>query len=133
MRTNRLAQVLSVLLPLVCLLSCAHDRALTAITVTPATVKFLTPQTNLVFQLTAIGTFAHPPGNFDITNKVTWTTAAPQIVTVSSSGVVTPSGTGSCGVVNVTATAPVNSNNSSLVIGAATITVADPSNTHCPQ
>ncbi len=119
----------------VCLLivsvSCGHDRALTGITITPSSVTFLTPNPAASVQLTAIGTFAHPPGNIDITNQVTWKTASPQIVTVSNTGLVSPTGLG-CGTIGVTATSRVNANTSNIVFATATVVVQDPSSSNCP-
>lgn len=124
------SQALIVVFILLCSLGCGHDRALLGITITPSSVTFLTPNPAQAVQLTAIGTFAHPPGNLDITNQVTWKTAAPQIITVTNTGLVSPTGLG-CGTVSVTATSRVNSNTQNIVIASATIIVEDPNNTTC--
>jgi Bacterial Ig-like domain (group 2) len=124
-RSYRYTQALIILLTLLFSLSCGHDRALLGITITPSSVTFLTPNPAQTVQLTAIGTFAHPPGNLDITNQVTWKTATPQIITITNTGLVSPTGLG-CGTVGVTATSRVNSNTQNIVIASATITVRDP-------
>jgi hypothetical protein len=113
---------------------CGHDQKLVSIAVQPATVFFLTPDTTLTFQLTALGTYIHPPETKNITNSVIWSSDSSGLVIVNKAGVVTPSGNGSCGVANVTASFFTNSSNpaGNVVIGSATITVHNPAIAICP-
>lgn len=55
-----------------------------------------------IFDFTATGTYIHPPQTKDITDIVTWQSDNPQVVQVSSTGVVTPNV--SCGLANISAT-----------------------------
>src|ERR1700730_2064758 len=82
---------------------CGHDQKLVSIAVQPSTVFFLTPDSALNFQLTALGSYIHPPQTKNITNAVTWTSDSKGLVTVDKAGVVAPAGTGECGIANVTA------------------------------
>jgi hypothetical protein len=114
--------------------SCARSQQLQSITIQPSSVMFLTPFTTLTFQLEAYGAYIHPPETKDITNQVTWTSSAPALSVVSSTGVVAVSGNGSCGINVVTATAPTTSGNpNSIITGTASVTVVDTSVSVCPQ
>jgi hypothetical protein len=115
--------------------SCARSQQLVSIAIQPASVTFLTPYTTLTFQLKAYGTYIHPPETKDITNKVAWTSAAPQLSTVTGTGVVATSGNGSCGTNQVTATFYTNSGNpnGNVVTGTATVIVDNPAITVCPH
>src|ERR1035437_7321456 len=91
------------LLPLA---SCSVSPSLSSITVTPATMNFGGP--GLTTQLTAIGTYtqgSHPSTTRDITDSVTWTSASPECVTVSQTGLIT-SGNITCSNIPITASAP---------------------------
>jgi hypothetical protein len=113
---------------------CGHDQKLVSIAVQPATVFFLTPDSGLNFQLTALGTYIHPPENKIITNSVTWASDSSGLVVVNKSGVVAPSGTGECGIANITATFYTSPGNpgGNVVLGNATITVHNPAVPTCP-
>lgn len=115
--------------------SCARSQQLVSIAIQPASVTFLTPYTTLTFQLKAYGTYIHPPETKDITNKVAWTSAAPQLSTITGTGVVATSGNGSCGVNQVTATFYTNSGNpnGNVITGTATVQVDNPAITVCPH
>ncbi len=79
--------------------SCGHDQKISKYyQVQPSTVTFLRPFTGLTVQLTALGTYIHPPATKDITNQVVWKSDDSQIVTVSSAGAVTTPGFGACGL-----------------------------------
>lgn len=92
-----------VLIPLA---SCGTTPSLTSIAVTPTSMNF--GGAGLTTQLTAIGSYTHPghPAvTKDITSEVTWASATPQCVTVSSSGLIT-SGNNTCSNILVTASMP---------------------------
>jgi len=113
--------------------SCGHDQKLTGITIQPQTFTFLTPDPQATEQLTALGTYIHPPATMNITQQVKWSVDFADVVTISQSGVVSPVGTGGCGGVDITATAPAGTGGSNnVVVAVATVTVDDPSNVLCP-
>jgi hypothetical protein len=113
--------------------SCGSGQRLVSIAVTPSAVTFLTPITPLTFQLTALGTYTHPPATKDLTTQVTWKSNAANIATVTSMGVVATSGTGECGIIGITASVLTNDPNGNVVVGNATVTVDDTSVANCPQ
>ncbi len=88
------------------LTSCTSSPSLTSIAVTPTTMNFGGP--GLTTQLTATGSYTHPDHAAilkDITDQVTWTSATPACVTVSSTGLIT-SQNATCTNILVTASAP---------------------------
>ena len=113
---------------------CGHDRKLVSIAVQPPTVFFLTPDSRLNFQLTALGTYIHPPETIDITNTVVWKSDSTGLVTIDKAGVVAPAGNGECGIANITASSYTSSGNTAgnVVLGTATITVHNPAVPTCP-
>ena len=84
--------------------SCARNQQLQSISLTPSSVTFLSPNTDITFQLKAYGSYVHPPETKDITNQVTWQSQSTDLVQVSSTGLLSSSQTGHCGVTSVTAT-----------------------------
>jgi len=94
--------------------SCGHDQQLTSITVQPATQTFgaanipVAANAGASVQLRAIGIYIHPPVTKDITSKVTWNSNTPQMMTVSSGGLLTATGN-ACGNTLVSATVTTNS------------------------
>jgi hypothetical protein len=92
----------------------------------------LTPATSAKEQFTAIGTYIHPPATKDITQKVTWSVDAANIVTMNQ-GLVSPFGQGGCGGVDIIATAPEGTGGAgNILVATATAIVDDPSNQLCP-
>jgi len=111
---------------------CARETRLVQITINPPTFTFLTANSGLQVQFTALGRYIHPPETRDITSQVTWKTETPQIIDVSSSGMVSATGDG-CGVVGVSASSNKDTESSKeIVIGFATVTVNDPTRSVCP-
>lgn len=119
-------------------LSCAHDQQLVSITIVPSDQGFLGPDPSLTAQLRALGTYIHPPVQKDITDKVTWTSHIPNLVTVTSAGVVSPTGIYACGGALVSATVNTNtstggrSSSGAIVTGYASITVDNLNVPGCP-
>jgi Bacterial Ig-like domain (group 2) len=113
---------------------CGHPTTLTGLSITPTTVTVIGRGVGATAQLTAYGSFAHPSETRDITTRVTWTSAIPEVATVQN-GLVT-SGP-ACGVTTITATAgrDVLGSGSSqgIMTATATFTVADPNDQFCPQ
>lgn len=126
---------LSALLTIACLLlitsSCARDQQLVGITIQPASVTFGSNDPSQVANLTALGSYIHPPETKDITTVVTWKSDGTQLVTVTSSGTVSPTGLG-CGTVNISASDDHGTPNGSLIIGYANVTVDGPNGSGCP-
>jgi hypothetical protein len=98
--------------------SCTDDPSLTSIVISPSsfttTLVLLSngepapPSEQLWTQYTATGYYTHPghaPITKDITDKVTWLSYTPLLVTVSSSGVATVAG-GAVGFSQITASMP---------------------------
>jgi len=122
---------LALALPLLLLvLSCGHGQTLNSIEVTPTTGD--AQGVGGRFQLTAIGSFQRPRETRDITTQVSWSVDTPQVVSVSSSGLVVTTAT--CGRANVTAVAhpDLTNNGSDIVSNAFTVTVHNPADPGCP-
>jgi Bacterial Ig-like domain (group 2) len=112
------------------LLVCDCDSpSLVSIAITPTAQYFTwSPSGGLVTQFTAIGTFAqgsHPKTTQDITGEVTWKSNAPQVATISSTGLVTTTGT-AYGGTNITASM---NGFTGLIVANATATVCPPNYT----
>ena len=104
--------------------SCGTGQQLVGITISPATVVFGSPDSNLFAQLTATGSYVHPPATKDITNQVTWSSNIVQVAQVSSTGKVSPSG--GCGVTPITASMLTNSPTGNTITGTMSVTVDGP-------
>lgn len=111
-------------------LGCSSGQRLESITVTPATVVFGAPDPALKVQLTATGSYSHPPATKDITTQVTWSSAVTQVATVTSTGLVNPST--DCGVAGISATILTNAPTGNVVTGTTSVTVDGPF-TNCPS
>ena len=102
-------------------LSCGHDQQLVSIEIQPGQETFgaanIPVQANAGsnVQLRALGHYIHPPVTKDITNQVIWNSNDAQMVTVSSSGLLTATGN-ACGSSLVSAT--INTNKSAGGIGS---------------
>lgn len=108
-------------------LGCGHDQQLVSIAVSPSATSVGPLGAVIPVQLTAYGTYIHPPKTANITNQVKWTTSVADVATVNSSGLVLPTGI-ACGTTNITATGGT----SVIVTGMATFTVTDPNVAGCP-
>jgi len=93
--------------------SCSQNQQLTGVTVTPTTVDFETnvpspffQPTNETAQLTATGTYTNGKNQSvvyrDITDQVVWESVGPTVASVTSTGVVSPTGCG-VGLINAKA------------------------------
>src|SRR5262249_12318457 len=118
MRNRRLPLLATTLLCSVLFsLSCARDQQLVSITVQPDTETFGFPDPPLHVHLRALGHYIHPPVTKDITSQVAWLSDAPQVVTVTASGLLAPGGS-ACGNAVVSATVRTNQSGSRTVNGA---------------
>ncbi len=122
-----------VALALLTVSSCGRSQRLESIILQPNSVTFLSPSTNITFQLKAYGTYIHPPETKDITSQVKWQSLSTDLVLVSPTGVVSTSQSGHCGITDVSATAAAGGASGNVVFGSATMTVVDTTNPVCPQ
>ena len=112
---------------LISLLSCARNRQLTGITIAPQSGTFGAADSTIFFQLKAFGTYIHPPKTIDITNQVNWQSDNPQVIQVTSAGMVSPNL--NCGVAQVFA--EMHDNGNDIVSNSATMTVDGPASLGC--
>lgn len=116
--------------------SCGDPQELVSITVQPQSETFgdgNTPVSALKgaqVQLSALGTYVHPPVTKDITNQVTWSSNTPQMVTVNSTGLITVTG-GPCGATLVSATVQTNADASGVTSSGAIVTGFMTANVTC--
>jgi hypothetical protein len=119
-----------VLIEMVCLIlltSCGHDQQLTSISVQPSTENFgaanipVSASAGASVQLRALGSYIHPPVTKDITSQVTWTSNTPEMVTVSTTGLLTATGL-ACGSALVSATITTNKSTGNLSSSGAIVT-----------
>ena len=117
--------------------ACGHDQQLVSITVVPAVENFgstkipVIDDAGLNVQLRALGSYIHPPVTKDITNKVTWTSNTPQMVTVDANGVITATGL-SCGGTIISATIVTNHSDGAISSTGALVTGSMTANVICP-
>ncbi len=116
--------------------SCGHDQKLVSIAVQPQSFTFLGNVIGVNHDISrlTVRTFIHPR-NKDITTQVTWNADVPEVITVASGaaagGTVTTQG--SCGVSDVSATAPEGTGGAAnIIVGYGSVTVNDPNNPNCP-
>jgi Bacterial Ig-like domain (group 2) len=134
----RLTIIVATTLCVLDLPSCGNEQELVSITIQPVTETFGSTTTSLLqdtllsVQLKALGSYSHPPVTKDITDQVTWASDTVKMVTVSSTGVITPAGE-ACGSTLITATVTTNksvggiSSSGAQVIGTMTANVICPS------
>jgi len=130
----RLVIIVAILLCLISVPSCGHEQQLVSITIQPAVETYgatnipVSDDAGLNVQLKALGNYIHPPVTKDITDQVTWASNTPQMVTVSSTGVIAATGK-ACGGTLVTATVTTNksignlSSSGAEVVGTMTANV----------
>jgi hypothetical protein len=107
---------------------CGFNQHLTSIQVQPSGATFAAVDPSAFVNITATGTYEHPPQTKDITSLVTWTSDTPQVATVTG-GVVSPSA--GCGTANVYATFYDSPNQ--VTSNFVLITVDGPLSLGCPQ
>ena len=108
--------------------SCGDPQELVGITIQPGSVTFggsnipVSADAGLTTQLTALGTYVHPPVTKDITDQVTWSSSDTQEVTVNSTGLITATGV-VCGPnALISATVTTNADGSGLSSSGAVVT-----------
>jgi hypothetical protein len=102
--------------------SCGFKRQLVSIDLIPNKVTLGGP--DLTFQFQAIGNYIHPPDSRDITDSVTWKSAADSVVSISDTGLAT-SGVDCGDNITITATGHTDPHDSSsgIVVSTAAVTV----------
>jgi hypothetical protein len=107
--------------------SCGRDQQLESITVQPSSETFGDSNTPVIanggaeVQLRALGNYIHPPVTKDITDKVTWNSNTPQMMTVDASGLLTVTGL-ACGATLVSATVKTNTSTGGISSSGAIVT-----------
>jgi hypothetical protein len=107
--------------------SCGNKQELTSISIQPGVETFgasnipVVDDTGLNVQLRALGTYVHPPVTKDITDQVVWASNTPQMVTVTSTGLITVTGN-SCGGTLISATVQTNADTGGLSASGAIVT-----------
>ena len=114
---------------LLSLSSCAFNSHLESIQVQPTSGTFGAADPGLFFQFKAFGSYTHPPRTVDITNQVNWQSDNPQVVQVTTLGVVSPAPDLHCGLANIFATMQDGKND--VVSNSAAITVDGPASSGC--
>lgn len=108
--------------------SCGFNQHLVSIQVEPsAGGTFGAADPSLFFDFKAFGTYIHPPHTADITDQVVWQSDNPQVVQVSSTGVVSPNL--GCGIGDVSAT--LKDGNNDVVSNSVAVTVDGPASSGC--
>lgn len=107
--------------------SCGRDQQLVSIQIQPSVETFgesnipVSLDAGLQVQLRALGTYIHPPVTKDITSEVTWASNDTQMMTVSSTGMLTATGD-SCGGTLVSATVNTNTSSGGISSSGAIVT-----------
>lgn len=128
----RVPAVVVIIVVVVFSLSCGQDQQLVSITVTPDKVNF--QGIGAQSQMTALGSFIHPPATKDITNWVTWSTDVPTEVTVSPTGLVTAINTcGSGQVIASVYSKPSNPSAGSVIRATADVAILLNGSSNCSQ
>ena len=107
--------------------SCGRDQQLVSIQIQPSVETFgasnipVSANAGSQVQLRALGTYIHPPVTKDITDQVTWNSNDPQMMTVSSTGLLMATGD-ACGGTLVSATLTTNTSAGGLSSSGALVT-----------
>jgi hypothetical protein len=107
--------------------SCGDPQELVSITIQPTSETIgsstipLSADAGYKVQLTAQGSYLHPPVTKDITDQVTWLSTDLQMFTVSSSGVLMATGN-SCGAALISASVQTNADASGVSSQGAVVT-----------
>lgn len=107
--------------------SCGHSQELVAIQVQPNSETFGASYIPVIenagskVQLTALGSYIHPPVTKDITDQVTWASSDTQMFTITSGGMLTATGE-TCGTTLVSASLVTNSSAGGISSSGAVVT-----------
>jgi len=114
---------------LLSLSSCAFNSHLLSIQVQPTSGTFGAADPSLFFQFKAFGSYSHPPRTVDITDQVTWQSDNPQVVQVTTLGIVSPSPDLGCGRADIFATLQDGKNE--VISNSVAVTVNGPASSGC--
>ncbi len=112
---------------LLSLASCSDPQELVSIAVQPTSETIgasnipLSVDAGYKVQLTALGSYLHPPVTKDITDQVTWLSSDLQMFTIDSSGVLMATGR-SCGSAQISASQQTNADASGVSSSGAVVT-----------
>jgi Divergent InlB B-repeat domain len=107
--------------------SCGDPQELVSIAVQPATETIgattipVAADAGYKVQLTALGSYLHPPVTKDITDQVTWLSTDLQMFTINSAGLLTATGI-SCGTTLISAALQTNADASGVSSSGAVVT-----------
>lgn len=116
--------------------SCGRSQELVSINIQPNIYTFgasnipVSSDAGLTVQLQALGNYIHPPVTKDVTDQVTWVSTATQMMTVSSTGLLTATGV-TCGTTLVTATIKTNTSSGGISSSGAIVTGSMTGNVIC--
>jgi hypothetical protein len=131
-----IAALITAAISLLSVASCGDPQRLVSITVSPATETFgasnipVIADRGLQVQLSALGSYVHPPVTKDITSQVTWASSDPQMFTITSAGLLTATGE-VCGTTLVSATLKTNSDASGVSSSGAVVVGTMSANVVC--
>jgi hypothetical protein len=110
--------------------SCAFNSHLLSIQVQPSSGgTFGAADPTLFFNFKAFGSYSHPPRTVDITDQVNWQSDNPQVVQVTTLGIVSPSPDLGCGRANIFAT--MQDGNNDVISNSVPVTVNGPASSGC--
>jgi hypothetical protein len=116
--------------------SCGDSQQLVSISIQPGVETFgaanipVINNAGATVQLSALGTYVHPPVTKDITDQVIWASNTPGMVTVNSTGLITATGD-ACGGTLISATVQTNADASGLSSSGAIVTASMTANVVC--
>ena len=128
MNCPRVLCVFAILLGIMAGQGCSEGQKLVGISVSPQNTSISGGPLNVDF--TAIGTYAHPPENRDLTHSVVWTSSSPQIIAIDPATGIATSSSINCGTnILITATLysnPGNPSSGTVATGTATASLKNP-------
>jgi hypothetical protein len=122
-----IAALITTAISLLSVASCGDPQTLQSITVSPGTWTVgasnitVSQDGGAQVQLTALGSYLHPPVTKDITKQVTWASSDTQMFTITSTGLLTATGF-VCGSTLVSAAVTTNSDGSGVSSSGAMVT-----------
>lgn len=105
---------------------CGDPQELVSIQIQPSSETFgasnvpISQDIGLHAQLTALGTYVHPPVTKDITSQVTWASNETQVISITPAGLITVVGE-ACGGSEITATVQTNADASGVSSSGAIV------------
>ena len=128
--------LIGIALALLIVASCGDPQELVSISIQPSVETIgasnipVSADAGIQVQLKAYGTYVHPPVTKDITDQASWLSNTPQLVTISSTGLLTATGD-LCGGAIVSASVTTNSDSSGVSSSGAVVTGSMTANVVC--